>query len=282
MSYCFMRFPGFKSKAVTLSYDDGMIYDKKLIEIMDKNGLKGTFNINSGLFSEDGKRRMTQSQAVELYLNSGHEVAIHGEKHLPLGKIPLAMATLDVLNDRIALEKLFGTLVSGMAYAYGSYNKEVVEILRSNGIEYARTTSHTYSFELPDDWLGLPATCHHGNPKLMELARTFVEEKPSPHYWARSPKLFYLWGHSYEFNDGNCWNIIEEFADYIGNREDIWYATNIEICRYAKAYKALQFSADGTGVYNPTATDIYLDYFNEEILVKSGETKQLKDEKLLP
>ena len=276
MNYCFMRFPDFKRKAVTLSYDDGMIFDKKLIEIMDKNGLKGTFNIDSGLFSEDGKRRMTQSQAVELYTNSGHEVAVHGKEHLPLGHIPTAMAIADILNDRIALENLFGTIISGMAYAYGSYSKEVVDMLESIGIEYARTTSHTERFELPANWLGLSATCHHGNPKLMELARAFVEEKPSQYYWGRSPKMFYLWGHSYEFNDGNCWHIIEQFAEYIGNREDIWYATNIEICRYAKAYKALKFSADGKWVYNPTAIDIYLEYFEEEILVKSGETKKLK------
>ena len=50
-----MRFPVFKSKAVTISYDDGVKADKKLIEIMNENGLKGTFNLNSGLFSKKFK-----------------------------------------------------------------------------------------------------------------------------------------------------------------------------------------------------------------------------------
>ena len=90
------------------------------------------------------------------------------------------------------------------------------------------------------------------------------------------PKVFFLWGHSYEFNDNDNWNVIEEFAEAIGNRDDIWYATNIEICRYVKAFYALQFSANGEKVYNPTATDVYLNYFKEDILVKAGETKDLR------
>lgn len=55
MRYTMMRFPGFRRKALTLSYDDGVVNDRRLIEIMNKYGLKGTFNLNSGLFSEDGK-----------------------------------------------------------------------------------------------------------------------------------------------------------------------------------------------------------------------------------
>ena len=43
----YMRFPGGKAKALTLSYDDGVRQDKKLIEIFNKNGIKGTFNIHS-------------------------------------------------------------------------------------------------------------------------------------------------------------------------------------------------------------------------------------------
>jgi len=52
MSKLFVRFPGFRDKAVTLSYDDGVRQDKRLISIMQKYGLKGTFNINSGQFSD--------------------------------------------------------------------------------------------------------------------------------------------------------------------------------------------------------------------------------------
>ena len=77
--YRLLRFPGFRSKALTLSYDDGMVFDKKLISILDGGGIKCTFNISSGLFAEQaGGRRLTRAEAVELYQGGGHEVAVHG------------------------------------------------------------------------------------------------------------------------------------------------------------------------------------------------------------
>jgi hypothetical protein len=271
--YSFLRFPDFKTKAVTLSYDDGVIYDKPLIEIMDKNGLKGTFNINSALFATCNGLRMPKDEALELYRDSGHEVAVHGKRHRSLAEFPDPLVLDDVLNDRIALEEMFERIITGMAYAGGSYDDRVVELLKGCGIEYARTTNSTETFAIPTDWLRLPATCHHGNPRLMELAHKFVEE---PDTWQNVPRLFYLWGHSYEFNDNNNWHVIEEFAEYIGNRPDVWYATNIDICHYVKAFDALQFSAAGDRIYNPTATDIYLHYANQDICVKAGETVKIQ------
>lgn len=275
MRYTLLRFPGFRQKALTLSYDDGVVYDRRLIEIMDRHGLKGTFNLNSGLFSQDGVRRLTRQQALELYRDSGHEVAIHGKKHLSLAEFPTPVIMDEVLNDRIALEEMFGCFVTGMAYANGSYDDKTVEVLKGCGVEYARTTVSTEGFGIPSDWLRLPATCHHGNPRLMELARTFAEGEKPGHYWQRDPRLFYLWGHSYEFHDNDNWQIIEEFAAYIGNRPDIWYATNLEICHYVKAFHALQYRADHSMVHNPTAIDIYLNWYDKDILVPAGETVAL-------
>ncbi|MBR5140156.1 MAG: polysaccharide deacetylase family protein [Clostridia bacterium] len=267
-----MRWPGFLRKAVTLSYDDGVIYDKKLISIMDKYGLKGTFNINSGAFaSSEGERRLTKEAAFELYANSPHEVAVHGVRHISLALVDSAVATGDVINDRRNLEEMFGRIVKGMAYACGSYNDQVVEILKSCGIKYARTIESTEKFEIPTDWLRMPATCHHKNPRLMELAEEFVSIKEGRNFWWSPPKLFYLWGHSYEFNDSDNWDIIERFGEYMGGREDIWYATNGEIYDYVRAFESLEFSADGRTVYNPTATDVYMCY-GENILIPAGQT----------
>ena len=115
--YKTLRFPGFKVKAVTTSYDDGVIFDRKLIEILDQYGLKGTFNINAGLFKQEGadSRHLTEKEAVELYTNSNHEVAIHGYKHLSLAEIDRARASWDVTKDRACLEELFGRIIKGMA-----------------------------------------------------------------------------------------------------------------------------------------------------------------------
>ena len=277
MRYPFLRYPGFRSKAVTLSYDDGVVYDRKLIEIMSQNGLKGTFNINSGLFaSQSGGRNLTAEEAIVLYTSTGNEAAVHGYKHLSLAEVDSAMAVNDVLKDRIQLEKMLGVPVRGMAYANGSYSDSVVEILRICGIVYSRTTVSTEKFDLPNDWLRLPATCHHNNPRLMELARQFIEEPDGRYFWSQVPRLFYLWGHSYEFNDNDNWHIIEQFASYIGNRDDVWYATNMEIYDYVKAYEALQFAADGSFVYNPGIQDLYICYMGKEYIIPSGRVVSLQ------
>ena len=273
MRYTFLRFPEFRRKAVTLSYDDGVREDKRLIEIMNKNGLKGTFNINSELFGKSlAERRMTREEVMELFADSPHEVAIHGARHLSLAEVDEAIATREVIKDREQLENMFGRIIKGMAYSNGSYNTQVVEILKNCGISYARTTVDTEGFSVPNDWLMMPATCHHNHPRLMELAKKFIEAKESRYQWANKPMLFYLWGHSYEFADNNNWEIIEEFAEYIGKRSDIWYATNGEIYDYVQAYTRLKYSVDGKIIHNPTDQDIYLCYYGKQVLIPATET----------
>lgn len=273
--YKTLRFPNFKLKAVTLSYDDGVVFDKKLIEILDNYGLKCTFNLNSGLFAKTKgeNRRLMQEEAVELYANSSHEVAVHGYNHLSLGEIDCARASLDVAKDRENLETLFARIVKGMAYANGSFSDTAVEVLKSNGINYARTVVQTGDFAIPTDWLRLPSTCHHTNPNLMAYVEKFLGFQDA---WNARPKLFYLWGHSYEFEDNHNWDIIENFAKEIGGKDDIWYATNGEIYDYVKAYGSLIYSVNGDMIKNPTNIDVYLNFNGMQVLVKAGETVKIK------
>ena len=55
-----------------------------------------------------------------------------------------------------------------------------------------------------------------------------------------------MWGHSYEFENNNNWVILKNFCKTAGGREDIWYATNIEICDYISAF-GLKYD-DDTGL----------------------------------
>ena len=247
----FMRFPEGRGKALTFSYDDGVEQDIRLVDILNKHGMKGNFNLNRGTYPPEGStgRRMTEKAITELYADGRHEVAVHSFTHPFLESLSMPLIAYEIVKDREALEAQFGRIVRGMAYPMGTYDDRVVEVLKSCGIAYARTTKSTERFDIPSDWLRMPATCHHKNPRLMELAKTFVEAKTPNH-----PKLFYLWGHTYEFDDNNNWNIIEEFTEYMSGKEDsIWYATNIEICDYVKAYECLRTSVDGKIVYNPGA-----------------------------
>ena len=274
--FFFMRFPEGRRKALTFSYDDGVQDDRRLISILDKHGMKGTFNLNSGYYAtEPGHQRQTKDAVTEMLKGTPHEVATHAFSHPFLGTLPLAMIAGEMIKDREALEAQFDTIIRGHAYPMGSYNDKVVEVLKNCGIAYARTTVSTEKFDLPTDWLRWNPTCHHKNPYLMELAQKFVE-KPVPY----QSRLFYVWGHSYEFNEthDNNWHVIEEFCDYMGGREDeIWYATNIEIYEYMEAFDRLIFSADGDLVKNPTARTLWFDFENQSYSIAAGESFRISE-----
>jgi peptidoglycan/xylan/chitin deacetylase (PgdA/CDA1 family) len=270
-----MRFPGFKRKAFTVSYDDGTIHDIRMVETMMRHGIKGTLNINSSGLGANANK-LTVESLVDLIERSGFEIAVHGYRHLSLALVPSGEATYAVMKDRETLEGIFGRVIKGMAYANGSYSDDVVKILECCGIEYSRTTVSTESFAMPTDWLRLPTTCHHKNPKLMELAKKFAEWPESDGYfWRNKPQLFYVWGHSYEFNNDNNWEILEEFCEYIGGREDIWYATNGEIYEYQKAFNSLRTSHDGKILHNPTSIDVYILTAGGNVIIPAGETVKL-------
>lgn len=277
MANLFMRFPGGRPKCLTLSYDDGVINDRRLVALMRKYGLKGTFNINSGEYADaeyddyrKNHRRLTKPAALELYKNSGFEVASHAVTHPFLEQLPAAACTREILRDRRSLEADYGQIVRGFAYPYGTFSDDVVNSLRACGMVYARTVISSHSFDIPSDWLRLRPTCHHGDKELKALTKKFVEDQPG-----RAPWLFYLWGHSYEFDFGDNWEIIEEFAADVAARDDIWYATNIEVYDYIQAYNAMIFDADMTKVFNPTAFELFFDYDGKKYSVKPGETKRL-------
>lgn len=278
MSQFFLRFPGGLAKALTLSYDDGVDLDRRLIGLMQRHGLKGTFNINSGLYAPEDKvypagayhRRMTRQACLDVYADSGMEVAVHTLTHPFLEKLPPVLCAQEVLQDRRNLESDFGGLVQGMAYPFGSYSDSVLDTLRSCGIVYSRTTVSTGRFDLPADWLLLHPTCHHNDPQLMALADKFL----SGDAFGR-PAMFYLWGHSYEFERDDNWHVIEAFAEKMGGRSDVWYATNIQICRYVCAWNALRWSCDGSLVENPSAQDVWLSNNERTVCVPAGDSIRL-------
>lgn len=257
-----MLFKDGKRKALTLSYDDGTIHDRKLVRMMNQYGIKGTFNLNSGLFSHKEQKvinglntdfsRIDADEVKTLYL--GHEVASHTVNHPSLPALPSNIGAEEVLRDRKNLEVLTGELVRGFAYPYGTYNDAVENILNVCGIEYARTVISTENFEVPGNFLEWHPTCHHESPVLMELAKRFCTGNEG------SAKLFYLWGHSYEFSQKDNWQLIEDFFRFVsGYAEDIWMASNIEVMDYVMAFRGLKWSTDGRMVYNPAGISVWFE-----------------------
>lgn len=278
MKYRFMRFPGGKYKAVTLTYDDGTVHDKRMAAILDRYGMKCTFNI--GGTNMGTPNHMTAEDVQTCLLDAGHEIAVHGAHHRALGMIRPAEGVREVLECRLLLEEVFGRMVRGMAYpdtmrfGVGSDYETVREYLCALDIDYCRTAGgDNFDFELPDDWYRWMPSVKSQNPDVMEYVRRFVALKEDELYIAvRQPRLFSMWGHSYEFENDQSWDVLERVCEEIGGRDDTWYATNGEIYDYVKAWEALRYSADHSRVYNPTVIDVWMTIDGTTYCVKAGET----------
>lgn len=279
MSYRFLRFPGGKAKAVTLSYDDGDLFDLRLADIVERHGLKCTFNINSRKML--GGAAMTVDHARDL-LSRGHEIAVHGAKHLANGLIRPIEGIQEVLECRIALENALNRIIRGMAYPDSGILRfcntatyeNICRYLADLGIAYSRTLGgDNNSFALPTDWYAWMPTAHHTSPDLMQYMDEFLALDIKSLYRAQHyPRLFYLWGHAFEFNRDQNWELLDEISRRLGGHEEIWYATNIEIHDYVKAYEALIFSADSKRIYNPTLIPIWFAVGADVHCVQPGET----------
>ncbi len=282
MNYRFLRYPEGKTKAVTFSYDDGARADLQLLEILDRYGMKCTFNLNSQ--NVRAERGITQEEIQIRILDKGHEVAVHGASHKANGQLRPLDGINEVLECRKGLEELFGRIIRGMAYPDSGINRfgqgasyeNIKHYLTDLEIVYARTLGQDNDkFELPTDWHAWMPTAHHDNPAIFEYIQKFCDTKVDQLYIAnRYPRLFYAWGHSFEFDRNNNWNRLEHICEALGQKEDTWYATNMEIYEYVKAYDALVFSADNTMVYNPTLKTVWFDMGGLHE-VKPGETVRL-------
>lgn len=224
-----------KKKFLTFSYDDGVTQDKRLVKIFNRYGLKATFNINSELLGTPGYLRrenmwighnkIEPEEVQAVYKN--HEVAAHTLTHPHLTELVDQEVIRQVREDQKNLERLTGRPVAGMAYPGGGTNFDgrVVDLIRGNtSIRYARTTISSYSFDLQDNLLQFKPTVYHLEfDKMMELGEAFLKLNPE------HTQLFYIWGHSYEFDYYDSWDKFEGFCKMMSGRDDIYYGTNQEI-----------------------------------------------------
>lgn len=225
-----------KTKAVTFSYDDGVTQDIRLVELLNKYGLKCTFNLNSERLGGPGflgweNRRISHYKVHPEHvkvLYEGHEVAVHTLTHPNLTQQTDEEVIRQVEQDRLNLSELVGYEVVGMAYPCGGVNNDdrVAEIIKNHtGVKYSRTITCTGNFDLQDNLYRFNPSVYHLNfGEMMELGRKFVELKTD------KPQIFYIWGHSYEmdFNSDN-WNKLEEFFKLISKKDDIFYGTNKDV-----------------------------------------------------
>lgn len=241
-------------KLFTLSFDDGTEQDIRLIGLMEKYGIKGTFNISSGIFGRKtyikrvgngGKTALetdplhpelyvnhyilSEKDALRVYSSPNVEVASHGTHHLVQSDLTKIQAEEEITRDFRRLSELFGCRIFGHAFPKDTFNGNVIDALRQNGALYARRVSRERpeSFSFDRSSLILMPTCRHCDPFADELLNEFISAPAG-----RDDMVFVMWGHSYELDYGTslaCWEHIERMFQALSRTKDISFVTNREL-----------------------------------------------------
>lgn len=226
-------------KYFTLSFDDGITQDYRIIEICKKHNFKGiTFNINSGLCGENwewvadmiGKPGTTHQRLTKEEIKSGaydgFDVAVHGYEHSSAKNFddnPLGL-WFEYERDALKIKRLTGNYPVGMAYPGGDTEfteKSKENLKKYTTIKYARGTTSTYGFDFPDDYLEWQPTCSILDDRLFELAEEFLKDDGED-------KLFYVWGHGYELDAFEKYEALEKLITMMSEADDVVCVSNTD------------------------------------------------------
>lgn len=231
-----------KEKAFNVSYDDGVIQDIKFVKLLNKYGIKGTFNLNSGLMKkqfswihESGAviTRLSPDESVDLY--KGHEVASHSLTH-PFfsGQTPNQIYN-ELIEDKRNLENLFQYKIKGFACPFEYYDDIIKSCVKKIGFSYSRICDETYDFSYSNDCYTWKASFFHTEPGLPEFIDRFCETE-------KELAICQIVGHSYDLEILKLWSTIENCFYKLRQNDNIWFTTTIELIEYLEAMKSITIS----------------------------------------
>lgn len=237
--------------AVTSSWDDGSIHDLRLLETFRSHGLRATFHINSGLLRGDGRDDpfyLEEEKIAGLY--AGQEIAAHSMTHPNLWPLSDDLVFYELLEDRRRLERLAGYPVAGLAFpcGRGGDDERLEALARRAGFRYARASNITGNFAPPTNWLRWGVSCH-----FSDFEEPWKKFEAMPVH----DKVFFIRGHSHEFESRKEWDFLESMAGRLA-KAPVWHATNREIYDYVQAWRGLVWTLDLDVVQNPSATKVWM------------------------
>ena len=205
-------------KIVSLSFDDGTIYDKRFIDLLNKYGLRATFNLNSGLkdfiwyYEDKPIRRLNLEESKEIY--KGHEVASHSLTHPYFSSLDEKRQIREVEEDILNLEKIFSRKIEGFAFPFIDQTEANIQVVKNNiDLKYIRCSIFTEKI-LPKDRYHVGINALYDDKDIYEkLERYKSNILPN--------SLFVIAGHAYEFEVKNDWEKIEKLLKYLKENDEL-------------------------------------------------------------
>jgi len=190
------------------SWDDGSKLDMRLAELLKKYSLPGIFYIPTNC-------ELSSDEILQLDAN-GFEIGCHTDTHpKDLKKLCTTEQRVEILRNKLWLEKLLDKQITNFCYPTGRYNEDTIMVLGQCGITEARTTVQGNT-ELPIDMYRIQTTVHvypenarFNKPDWAKTARVLLEKANSENGY------FHIWGHSWEIHKFNLWDELEAFFKLI-------------------------------------------------------------------
>lgn len=257
-------YPGGKAKAFNITYDDGVLQDVRFVELLNRYGMKGTFNLNSRLMEEEFVwthpsgveiKRLSREAVRNLY--DGHEIASHTLTHPYMNELTRGELLRQLGDDRKALEQHFGREVKGFAVPFSYYSDEIAKAAEDCGFEYARMSEFSLSYKPCADWYHWKTGVYHIMPELKPFVMGFLLTD-------RELAVCQIVGHSYDLDTEKLWDTMDSICAAVAEREDVWFCTNLELVRYLKAMEKF----DGV---NRSAMDLWFEEGGAVRILRPGE-----------
>ena len=258
-------YPNGKKKAFNITYDDGVLQDVRFVELMNKYGLKGTFNLNSQLMEEEFAwthpngmtvKRLPTDVVAELYQN--HEVASHTLTHPYLSQLTEPEIMHQMARDKENLERLTGKPVLGFAGPFHHWSPMIAECARKCGFEYARNAEERYCYAPPEQYYDWSAGSYH----IMPGFRNFVE---GFFHTGEELALCQIVGHTYDLDAENMWATLESILKRVSEDETILSMTNLELVQYLKAMRTAVITDHQ--IQNPSMIPLWFEKDGEVICI---------------
>jgi len=192
---------------VVQSWDDGIVDDIRLTELLRRYGAKAAFNLNPGLhqthrsfswrYGDKDVWRLGRDELAEVY--DGFEIANHSLTHPYLPDLSPTDLAREIGDSRRILQDWFQQPVQGFCYPFGGFNPAVKEMIRATGHIYARTVAELESVFPPADPLEFGASGRFADP---DFWGSYERTKASD-------GVFFFWGHSYELVNEAMWADLE-------------------------------------------------------------------------
>ena len=215
---------------ITTSWDDGHPLDLKLCSLLKDYGISGTIYIPLSNSENEVISRDTIKTIARDF-----EIGSHTYNHTWLTQVDENTMTHELAESKNALESITGKEVMSFCYPRGLYNNGVTEKVKESGYKLARTaralsttmsksyeyhpTIHAFNYNLVARCKQLfTASDHSLAAKLLLYGHIFkrwdIIAKKSLDHVLENGGIWHLWGHSWEIDGNNEWNILRDVLEY--------------------------------------------------------------------